>query len=106
MATRLPIPFDLIARFARVDEPGAVRAVLREWRPFFDVEEVEAPGGRRERLYSLYHESFHDFLAGREEMEESRRVFTAEELEILAGAERRMLEAMLEEDEEDEPLPS
>jgi hypothetical protein len=103
MATKQPIPFSLIARYARVAETRLVRETLREWRPFLEVTEVDGGSGRRERLYSLYHESFHDFLAGKEEMEESRTVFTAEELDILAGAERRLLEGLFDDDERLDP---
>lgn len=102
MVTKQPIPFALVAKFAQVPEPHYVREVLREWRPFLEVTEVEAPGGGCERVYSLYHESFHDFLAGKEDMEESQRVFTAEEKRVFASAEFHLLEALLDDDADDE----
>jgi CHAT domain/AAA ATPase domain len=101
MATKQPIPFDLIVRFANISEPQYVREVLREWRPFLDVDDIETPAGARVHLYSLYHESFHDFLAHQDDMAESRGLFTAEEEQILASAGVRLSDA-LEEDDFDE----
>jgi hypothetical protein len=63
---REPIPIELIASYSGVDRPR-VRAVLREWSPFLQDELVEH-GGEVRRCWRIYHASFLDFLARKDEI--------------------------------------
>ena len=48
-----------------------VREVLREWSQFLDVAETGA-GEERHKRYRIYHASFQDFVAAKEEVEDER----------------------------------
>lgn len=69
--SKKPISIDLISQFSRVSERHKIHRVLDEWGQFlykqrymFDEESV--------KVYSLYHESFHDFIASQGEVSEGR----------------------------------
>jgi hypothetical protein len=63
---REPIPVELIASYSGV-EKRRVRGVLQEWSPFLQDELVEQDGDAR-RCWRIYHASFLDFLARKDEI--------------------------------------
>jgi len=66
-----PASMDLTADFSKVQERPRIRAVLQEWGQFLHVEEVPYEGSLQKR-YRVYHASFHDFIARKEEVEDER----------------------------------
>jgi len=66
-----PVSIDLIADFSGVRERAHIREILHEWAPFLHEEQVVYEGGLQKR-YSVYHASFHDFIASKEEIEDER----------------------------------
>lgn len=66
-----PVSIDLIADFSKVQERARVREVLHEWGQFLHEEQVPYEGGLQKR-YHVYHASFHDFIAKKEEVEDER----------------------------------
>lgn len=66
-----PVSIDLIAEFSGVKERPRIRAVLHEWAQFLHEERVEYEDGLQKR-YRLYHDSFHDFIARKEEVADER----------------------------------
>lgn len=63
------ISIDLITDFSRVQERPRIRTVLQEWEQFLYTERVEYEGSIQNR-YRLYHSSFRDFIASKDEIEE------------------------------------
>jgi len=63
---REPIPIELIASYSGVDR-SRVRAVLKEWAPFLQDEVVEREGEPL-RCWRIYHASFLEFLARKDEI--------------------------------------
>lgn len=64
-----PVSVDLIVDFSGVEDRRRIRGVLVEWDPFLYKAEVEdEETGQRRKRYRLYHESFHDFIAAKEEV--------------------------------------
>lgn len=82
---RRPMPVPLLVSASGVADPRLVRRALRLWRPFLHVVETEVQPDARVKLYRLYHESFREFLAGKEELREVD----------LQRAEERLVEAFL-----------
>lgn len=76
-----PVSIDLIADFSKVQERPRIRAVLREWAQFLYEEQVEHEGGWQKR-YRIYHASFHDFIASKEEVADERVDLKAGEAQI------------------------
>ena len=70
MAPRRP-SIDLISDFSKVKQRSCIRAVLRDWAPFLHEEVVEYEGGTQTR-YRLYHASFFDFIAKKEDVADER----------------------------------
>lgn len=66
-----PVSIDLIADFSGVQERPRIRTVLQEWRQFLYEELVAYEGGLQKR-YRIYHASFHDFIAAKEEIVDER----------------------------------
>lgn len=66
-----PVSIDLIADFAEVPQKSRIRTVLQEWEQFLHIENVEYEGAQQRR-YSMYHASFHDFIAKKEEVADER----------------------------------
>ena len=66
-----PVSIDLIADFSNVRDRARIREVLDEWEQFLHEEPVPYEGGLQKR-YHVYHASFHDFIAKKEEVEEER----------------------------------
>ncbi len=68
-----PISLGLIARFAGVDDTRRVQSVLDQWREFLYAAETEDPeSGERQKQYRLYHASFQEFIAAKDEVKEER----------------------------------
>lgn len=70
-AAHEPISIAQIAAFAQISQRGRVRAVLDEWRAFIHEQQVVA-GEVAEWRYRLYHLSFIEFIAGKEEIKDER----------------------------------
>ncbi len=66
-----PVSIDLIADFSKVRERARIREVLHEWAQFLHEEQVLYEGDLQKR-YHVYHVSFHDFIARKEEVEDER----------------------------------
>jgi hypothetical protein len=66
-----PVSIDLIADFSKVQERPRIRTVLKEWEQFLHEELVQYEGSMGKR-YRVYHASFHDFIAAKEEVEDER----------------------------------
>lgn len=85
-----PIPLDVLAMSAGSVDRRWVREVIQEWRPFLDVSRVEDPEtGRQHAVYNIYHQSFHDFLTGKDEVAD---VLWEEERRVLAKSDERLLD--------------
>lgn len=70
-AVKEPVSIDLIADFSYVHERARIREVLHEWAQFLHEEKVLCEGALQKR-YHVYHSSFHDFIARKEEVEDER----------------------------------
>lgn len=66
-----PVSIDLVADFSGVQEQARIREVLHEWAQFLHEEQVPYEGKLQKR-YHVYHASFHDFIANKEEVEDER----------------------------------
>lgn len=62
-----PVSIGLISDFAGVYKPALIADVLKEWSQFLHEEQYEYEGAIQKR-YSVYHESFREFLAEREDI--------------------------------------
>jgi hypothetical protein len=68
---REPLSIDQLCVYARIARRAQVRAVLREWAPFLE-EHATAAAGPPETRYRLYHSSFFDFVAAKQEVADER----------------------------------
>lgn len=84
---RAPLPFEVVAQFSQVSGRPRVRTVLEQWRPFLHLQEEEDAEGRFEKLYSLYHTSFFDFMR--------RKDMVADQGLDLKLTEQRILDALV-----------
>lgn len=66
-----PVSKDLIADYSGVSDRRRLTAVLQEWSPFLHREEVSYEG-RLQTRYRIYHTSFLEFIARKEEIAEER----------------------------------
>lgn len=66
---REPISIDLISDFTGIDRRARIQEVLAEWSPFLQAVVVQE-GEERQARYRLYHESFHDFIADKDQVRE------------------------------------
>jgi CHAT domain len=64
---REAVSVDLITAFSGVADRRRIRAVLGAWEAFLWSAEVEH-GGQRQRRYRLYHASFQEFIAAKDEI--------------------------------------
>jgi hypothetical protein len=64
---REPISLTLISGFSKEKKPEKIQEVLQEWAGFLHRIEVEEDGARETR-WRLYHDSFHDFIAAKDQM--------------------------------------
>ncbi len=67
-----PISIDLIARFSGLQDRRRVRPVLDEWAQFLYVAKDAGEGGRVRKRYRLYHASFFEFIAAKDQVEDER----------------------------------
>lgn len=64
-----PVSLDLVIDFSGVKDRRRIRDVLIKWDPFlYATEVVDDETGERQKRYRLYHESFHDFIAAKDEV--------------------------------------
>lgn len=63
------VSLDRLLDFSAVTEKARIIAVLAEWRQFLYETQAEY-GGSSQKLYRLYHASFHDFVASKQEIAE------------------------------------
>jgi hypothetical protein len=66
-AVKAPVSIDLIAEFSKIQERSRIRSVLRDWQQFLYEEQVQYED-RLQKRYRLYHASFHDFVASKEDV--------------------------------------
>lgn len=66
-----PISVDLVADFSNVPSRARINSALNDWRQFLYEQTVEYEGQAQKR-YRIYHASFHDFIAQKEEVEGER----------------------------------
>ncbi|HEY4593057.1 MAG TPA: hypothetical protein VIJ61_11660, partial [Thermoanaerobaculia bacterium] len=84
-----PISMDLIQKFSKIEDRRRIRAVLNEWEQFLYTASVDDEEGQPQKRYRLYHASFHDFVAAKDEV--------ADEHVNLKEANARIADALLEE---------
>lgn len=84
-----PISMELIQKFSKVEDRRRIRAVLNEWEQFLYTASAEDEAGQPQKRYRLYHASFHDFIAAKDEV--------ADERVSLKGANARIADVLLEE---------
>lgn len=65
-----PIPCEMIAGIAEVDDCDVERVLENEW-----VEYLKKPNVEGEICYTIYHASFLDFLKAKREMDAKRKIF-------------------------------
>ncbi|MEG5171381.1 NACHT domain-containing protein [Microcoleus sp. B3-D7] len=65
-----PIPYDMIAGIAKVDQCDVGKVLEDEWVEYLKKQNVEG-----EICYTIYHASFLDFLKAKREMDSNRRIF-------------------------------
>ena len=68
---KLPVSVDLLSSFSGVSDRPRIRAALLQWSQFLHTSTVEDAGQAQTR-YRLYHESFIDFIASKEEVKDER----------------------------------
>jgi hypothetical protein len=68
---KLPVSIDLIAKFSGVNELPRIRGVLQDWGQFLH-QEIVNNNEESQKRYRLYHESFLDFIAVKEEVQDER----------------------------------
>jgi hypothetical protein len=66
-----PVSAELVARLSGIDEVPRVRRVLADWQQFLHVGR-QIFDEREVRTYSIYHASFREFLARKEEVADER----------------------------------
>lgn len=77
-----PVSIDLIEEFSGIKERPHIRSVLYEWSQFLHEEQVEYEDGLK-KCYRLYHDSFHDFMAHKEEVADERVDLKAAKAKII-----------------------
>ncbi|MEG4988399.1 NACHT domain-containing protein [Microcoleus sp. BR0-C5] len=65
-----PIPCEMIAGIAKVDECDVGKVLEDEWVEYLKKQNLEG-----EICYTIYHASFLDFLKGKREMDSKRKIF-------------------------------
>ncbi len=69
---REPVSIDLIQDFSSVKRRSRVREVLDEWIQFLYATEATDDDGRPQKRYRIYHASFQDFVAAKDEVADER----------------------------------
>ncbi len=67
-----PVSIDLIQDFSSVKRRSRVREVLDEWAQFLYATEATYDDGRPQKRYRIYHASFQDFVAAKDEVADER----------------------------------
>ncbi|MEG4420259.1 NACHT domain-containing protein [Microcoleus sp. LAD1_D5] len=80
-----PIPCEMIAGIAEVDECDVVQVLEDEWVEYLKKQKVEG-----EICYTIYHASFLDFLKAKREMDSKRKLFKEVNQRIVEYLERGM----------------
>ena len=70
VVVKVPVSIGQLAGFSGVQDTAQIQEVLLEWKQFLHEEVV--PG--QPKRYSIYHASFHDFIARKEEVEQEQGV--------------------------------
>ncbi len=65
------VSIELLMEFSGVSSRSRVRAVLNDWTEFLH-RTLRSKGSEREYIYRIYHDSFRDFVAAQEEVEDER----------------------------------
>ncbi len=65
-----PISMDLIAEFSHVQDRARIQVALEEWSQFLQPVEAQDDDGRPQKRYRLYHDSFNDFMARKDQVKE------------------------------------
>jgi hypothetical protein len=76
-----PVSIDLISLYSGGIQRSRIRDVLRQWSAFLFKEFVEYEGGIQKR-YRIYHDSFRDFIAQKEEVASEKVDLKAAEAKI------------------------
>jgi hypothetical protein len=71
-AVKEPVSIDLIAEFSEIADRRQIRAVLQEWDQFLYTAQALDDEGRPQKRYRLYHESFYEFVAAKDEVADER----------------------------------
>lgn len=66
--TNEPISLDLIADFSKIANHGQILSVIHEWKQFLFETQILHQGVPQKR-WRLYHDSFRDFIAAKDEVE-------------------------------------
>jgi len=80
-----PIPCEMIAGIAEVDECDVAQVLEDEWVEYLKKQNVEG-----EICYTIYHASFLDFLKAKREMDAKRKIFKAVNQQIAEYLEKGM----------------
>ncbi|MEG4857353.1 NACHT domain-containing protein [Microcoleus sp. K1-B6] len=80
-----PIPCEMIAGIAEVDECDVKKVLEDEWVEYLKKQNVDG-----EICYSIYHASFLDFLKSKREMDSTRRIFQQVNQRIAEYLEKEM----------------
>ena len=70
-AVEEPVSIDLLTNFSRMRDRARIRSVLKDWEQFLYEERIDYNGGTQKR-YRIYHASYHDFIAEKEEVADER----------------------------------
>ena len=71
-ALREPVSIDLIADFSRIADTRRIRTILMEWDQFLYTAQEKDDEGLLQKRFRLYHASFHDFIAAKDEIADER----------------------------------
>ncbi|HWM90879.1 MAG TPA: CHAT domain-containing protein [Thermoanaerobaculia bacterium] len=88
-AVREPVSIADIGRFSGMSDRRRVRGVIDEWAQFLYVEQTQDESGSLRKRYRLYHSSFFEFIAAKDQV--------ADERVNLAEAHRRIADALWDE---------
>jgi hypothetical protein len=71
-AVREPVSINLIADFSKITDPRRIRTILMEWDQFLYTAQEKDDEGQSQKRFRLYHASFHDFIAAKDEVADER----------------------------------
>jgi CHAT domain/NACHT domain len=75
--SREPISLDRIEEFSQVQDRRWILTVVKEWDQFLYTTLAEDDGGRPQKRYRIYHTSFQEFIARKDEVADERVSLTA-----------------------------